>query len=715
MKNNWLLIGGFAFILLLPLLNAPPLFAPPEWSKAEVFRILTFLGIAGLGLATALGNAPFLPAVKKAVSSHKELLALLGGYIGALVLSTALSPNPQMGFLGIPIRGGGALDLILLLLFAVALLVFLSKSHWNILWNVAVGTGIGVALIALFQQFGSSSDLFVTGVFRPGSTIGGPAFLASYLLLLLFPALGFGLTKTHPAYKAFYFGAVTLFVAVMFLGLTRGAYLGLLAGGFWFIGWYPHSYSYQHLVKRILLILIILGFAGIGYLNLFQLPQQLQENTFFTALHDRLQIESLLEARYGTWAISWEAVKDQPLLGYGIENALSGLNKNFDPSLPGVSNPSEGWWLDRGHNIILDTLLAGGLIALIFLVSFFVMFFKRLQQAKRDYSKSTFIHALQAGLIAYIAANLTSFDSFSIQLILFFAIAWGLWLISDTQPEHGNTPTASVALRIAGLLLIPASVVVLWQFALNPLLVNAKVNQGTELSSDVATCQNAIEVFESIDADKQLEVVRTYVKTQHANALNRCAQQSSQFASLQTKQYELLRDILQSRPEHAEAWIRFGGLATNLAEQVLGQGDAETAQLLLGNAEQSFLTAQELSPNRPSLYNNWAVKETVVGQYELAHEKAVRCLELDEQRTACWWWKGIAEILLGDVLEGESSIQRAEQQGYNVNGLAQLGQLARSYATTGQYAKAREAALLLLEKQPENKTQIEAFLNSLPN
>ncbi|MDP2637118.1 MAG: hypothetical protein Q8P03_00700, partial [bacterium] len=111
----------------------------------------------------------------------------------------------------------------------------------------------------------------------------------------------------------------------------------------------------------------------------------------------------------------------------------------------------------------------------------------------------------------------------------------------------------------------------------------------------------------------------------------------------------------------------------------------------------------------------WALKELAVGNYDLAHAKAQKCIQLDENRASCWWWKGMTEILQKNIEEAKNSIQTAQEKGYRVDGPQQLGQLARAYAAAGYYVEAREAAQELLLKQPENREQIEAFLNSLPN
>ncbi|MDP2736019.1 MAG: O-antigen ligase family protein, partial [bacterium] len=580
MKNKWLILGGFAFLLALPLLNLPPWFAPPEWSKALVFRAIAFLGLAGIGWAL-LAPKPLFSGLKEALRPHRGLLLLLGSYVSVLLASTLLSQNPQMGLLGIPLRGGGALDLALLFFFAVALFTFLRERDWLTLWKVALGTGVLVALVALFQQFGSPSELFVTGVSRPGSTIGGPAFLASYLLLLMFPAIAFGLQAKHSAAKMLYFGAVIVFIAVITLGLTRGAYLGLFAGLAWFVGWYPSPRRYRKLLQMLVLAVAIIGILSITYLNLAQLPKSLQDNQFFVGMHSRLQIESLLEARYGTWVISWEAVKDRPLLGYGIENALVGLNKNFDPSLPGISNPSEGWWLDRGHNIILDTLLAGGIAALALFALFLFFLFQKLQRSKKTgTSRAVFFHAVQALLITYVVANLTSFDSFSVQLLFFFAIAWSFSLLQSSSVENLTRLNLPQGARILGAAAIPLAFVLVWQISLNPLLTNAKVNEATHLSNDTKTCEESIALFDSLNQREHIQVTKIHVKTQYANAINRCISQDMRLSSLRTKQYQLLYEILQERPEHAEVWIRFGGLATTFAEQSFSQGKTQEADLL---------------------------------------------------------------------------------------------------------------------------------------
>ena len=193
--------------------------------------------------------------------------------------------------------------------------------------------------------------------------------------------------------------------------------------------------------------------SGMLWLNsLPELPQFIQNSYILKNISKKVfPLESVLqnfERRTSGWQVAWEAMKDKPTLGYGPENFSIGFDRHYDPSIPYITklNPSgsTGWW-DRAHNFVFDIGVTAGIPALIIYLSLFVVLFYQLQKLKRKCPEKAIIcQGIQAAFIAYLTANLFSFDSFSSYIILFFLIGYCLHLTNDAkvvETAENNSPS----------------------------------------------------------------------------------------------------------------------------------------------------------------------------------------------------------------------------------------------------------------------------------
>ena len=60
------------------------------------------------------------------------------------------------------------------------------------------------------------------------------------------------------------------------------------------------------------------------------------------------------------WNISWQGVKERPILGWGQDNFSFVFTKYYNPQMY-AQEP----WFDRSHNVFLDWLVAAGVVGLI--------------------------------------------------------------------------------------------------------------------------------------------------------------------------------------------------------------------------------------------------------------------------------------------------------------------------------------------------------------
>ncbi|MGB2762423.1 MAG: O-antigen ligase family protein, partial [Minisyncoccales bacterium] len=349
-KFYYLYLIGFFLILALPLLNLPPWFSPPDWGKTIVFRIILSLMIflfiwqilsqkANNNLSVIIQNV--LHKKSKVFWGFWLLIALLWVYF----LATLFSQDPAFSFWGSPYRSGGFLNFAFYIIFAILAFLILRKSNWQKIWDFSIVIGIFVSVVAIFQQFGLFSKTIIPYEGRMPSTIGGPIFLGLYLLLLLFPALFFGIKEKYLGKKFFYLFSLLLFLYIILITGSRAVYVGLLIGILYFIFFYPKKLiSPPHqkfwcggLLKIFAGVLLFSTIYGIYCVNTApeKIPQSIQENRIFQAISPRLSIDlAIQDPRFSGWQVSFEAIKEKPILGYGPENFSIGFDKYYDPSLP---------------------------------------------------------------------------------------------------------------------------------------------------------------------------------------------------------------------------------------------------------------------------------------------------------------------------------------------------------------------------------------------
>jgi len=233
---------SFLLILTLPLLAIPPYFHPPAFGKAMVFRVI--LSIMMFLFTWRLFKkdeelAKKLASLKNRKSKVFYPFWLLVALLVIYILSTLFSLDPIFSFFGNPYRGGGSLTYCCYIIFAILGLLNFNKKDWQKIWDFAIFIGVLVSVVAVFQQFSLFSRVLIPYSGRPPSTLGGPIFLALYILLLFFMTLCFGIKEKNLPKKMFYFLSNLLFLFVIVLTGSRAGYFGLFVGLFYMLFLYP--------------------------------------------------------------------------------------------------------------------------------------------------------------------------------------------------------------------------------------------------------------------------------------------------------------------------------------------------------------------------------------------------------------------------------------------------------------------------------------------
>ncbi|HDH31718.1 MAG TPA: hypothetical protein ENH26_03020, partial [Candidatus Wolfebacteria bacterium] len=366
------------------------------------------------------------------------------------------------------------------LVFLIMTVLIFTKKDWSRFFKISFFTGLVVIFYGFLEYFGVRNFPFIASLPspRPGSYIGNSAFLATYMFFIIaFAVIVFYQHKSavisinqrlSKFWKYFSLLIIILAVAMIFITGTRGAILGLGAGIFSLLVYFAFkkqsisinlkslSISLRKLSLFLLLLMILFG-SIFWFTRSNDVWQKIPglNRLAQTAVFDLN--DSSTQMRLMNWEISWEAFKEKPLFGWGLENFLLAYQKNYDPNMALYGET----WLDRAHNKIIDLAVMQGIFGLLtyllmFGGIFFILFRKKstliyaddklinidnyphksaeisINQCINNQPKSAFISVspfLMAILIAYFVQNLVLFDQLT-SYIFFFAVLG--FLISKT-------------------------------------------------------------------------------------------------------------------------------------------------------------------------------------------------------------------------------------------------------------------------------------------
>ncbi|MBI4122985.1 MAG: O-antigen ligase family protein [Parcubacteria group bacterium] len=676
-KKDWgrrILFLCFAVILFLPLLDIPPWLSPPDWGKAIVFRIAVSLLWMYVAWTVCTGKKRIGTISLKSIPGLLIIVLVL--QVLVYLLAAVFSPDPLMSFLGDPIRSGGLVNYAFLASFVFLLLFFLESDDWQTVMKWAIWGAVGVSAVAIVQWQGLLPELFVATGTRPTSTLGSTMTLGLFLILFVF------LSLTN---KKWGLPLAALFTFVIALTETRAVFLGLGIGLFFFLFWYPTKEKARALfMKYVLIGTLLLGGVLLLAANLSLSSPDLLK---------RLKVPNFQnEPRFAAWQVTLQAINASPVLGYGPENFAIGFDKFYNPALPNLSRvPGSGvttWW-DRGHNILLDTAMQGGIGAVLLLLLLWMLLFWGLQKVKKEKGELALkAHGLQAAFLGYGVANLFSFETFSTQLIFFTLLAYSLHLISlrrDLPPKRSSGEAGPSKLRVPIFILVGFAFLWFnWNYTLKPLAANANIIEAKALAKS-GNCQEALPLAENAVRGAP-GPMKSYAALSLGDIILDCQSQlPDKRPELAQKAIEALQTADESRPLFPRAWIAMGGFTNILLETASREGNQEKVKGEAANADMFFRKALELSPKRQETYIEWVKTFLIQGDYEGAKEKIGECLSLNINSAHCWFLLARAEISLGNAEQGSHALKTAELLGYNPTSRRSLLQLANAYLASQNY------------------------------
>ncbi len=411
----------------------------------------------------------------------KSPLAIAVGVFAAVfVLAGFFGIDPKFSFWSNFERGEGGLQMLHFYLFFILLGVLLKdEKDWRKFFLLSViaglfmifyGLGAGLKYIdaevgqqtgagaqpvwsgkggVLFQAFRN----FIGPAFGQGNrfqgSIGNPAYVATYLIFMLFYSIYLILIskKRLLTFGNLMLGAVILIFGAFFVFAgTRGAFVGLLAAlflGIIYLICIARKWRPKLLILVGIIVLTVIAFSvfkntpfikSIPALRIFDIS--FSARTF----QDRIYI----------WGAAFKSFKERPILGWGPEN----FSYIFDSHYPTeFFTPERGFgaWFDRAHSVFFGYLSETGVLGLLsYLTIFFVFYFQlfkkkfnlriasnkeELSLSNKEYFMKLLIFAIP---IAYLVQGLVLFEVLVIYLNLFLFFAFVNYKFNREKLEQIN-------------------------------------------------------------------------------------------------------------------------------------------------------------------------------------------------------------------------------------------------------------------------------------
>jgi len=404
---------GTYLILFTPLIISGKFFFPFVGPKS-----LYFMALVEIVFAAYLFLAISLPKYRP---KFNILLVAIILFMVILVLSTVFGADFSRSFWSKYERMGGLLMWSHLFAFFVATFSTFQKKDWLRVFEISIMVAIFVSILAILTERGIG-PLVKTGFeTRQGATLGNSSFLASYLLFNVFLALYLFLIKTRKEAKIF-FGASFAFITItLFLSTGRAATLAFI-GGIILLFFLKLIFCEKGSLRLAGILLLIIFLVG-GILIIFSSLEP-EENVIQRVMAEKFSI-GLGKDRPLVWSVGLKGWRERPWLGWGLENFNLVFTKNFDSRIFISEIYGSDIWYDRAHNIVVDTLVANGILGFL---TYLGIFGSTLYILWKGYlsQKIEFITAglFSVVLFSYFLQNLTVFDMVSSFMMFFLVLGF---------------------------------------------------------------------------------------------------------------------------------------------------------------------------------------------------------------------------------------------------------------------------------------------------
>lgn len=419
------LIKIFAFAALFTPLIALPWFSvfPFIVPKAVFFRS-TMVFASVLSILLFFYERKTVDANhSKAKRWHTPLFIAILLFAASMLISTFFGVDMHASIWGNQERMLGLFTIAhYFFLFFVFRYIFDDEKDWKWIFCTLVGVGIVATLVGAFQRYIDPDFLFNRGAGRVVSTLGNPIYFSG-LALFTFFASAFFFIKEKDWTKWLFAAGIVSGLFGMYLGNSRGTFVGLAAGLGVALAIYALCSKQQKTVRKAAIgLLIAFILFGIGVFVLRN-NNTVRSLPVIGPLASISFDEGTARTRYLAWEIAIKAWKDRPIFGWGPNNYYYAFNQYYNPE--SLRFGHQETWFDNAHNILLNTLASQGVVGVVGYVGLFVTALWMLCAVYRKDERHIHIFAIFSGfLVAHFVHNLFVFDNLTSYLYFFVTLAF---------------------------------------------------------------------------------------------------------------------------------------------------------------------------------------------------------------------------------------------------------------------------------------------------
>ncbi|HNZ86417.1 MAG TPA: O-antigen ligase family protein [bacterium] len=383
-------------------------------SKTILFRIFTELLFFAY-LILAIKNKEYRP--KKSWILYSILI-----FTGIAIITSLFGINPYLSFKGDLERMWGINTWIhLLMFFVVVTSFFKTGKEWFCLFNFILIFSCVNAVVSSLQINGLIK-IIAPGLKMDG-LLGNMAYVAGVLLFGILISLYFFVGKKNIGWKIFYGLAFLIQLPIFLRTQIRGANLA-----FWIVllilclVFIFKSKNKRLKIALCAFVILVVSVFTMAFINKDE--DWVKNNFVFSKLTTMSFSTGTVRTRLISWNGGFQAFKENPIMGYGMENYYYAFDKYLQADYYNIA--ASETWFDRAHNMVVETLVCHGIFGMISYLAIFVFTFWALYKVYKKNKEKYFLFCLFFALIifAYFFQNLFVFDSLAVALIFFSILAY---------------------------------------------------------------------------------------------------------------------------------------------------------------------------------------------------------------------------------------------------------------------------------------------------
>lgn len=605
-----IILSGLFATPFIPLIVMNSLFFPFITGKAFVFRIIIEIVFCVWVILMVKDPAYRL--------KKSWLLGAISAFVGVIFLADIFGVDFYRSFWSNFERMDGLITLLHLFAYFIMLgTVIKIEKIWNYFFNTTLVASTLLCLFYALPQIYGGATIHQSAD-RVDATLGNATYLAVYALIHIFIALYLMMRSKNIYLKLSYVAVMALQFLVMYKTQTRGAMLGLVGGLFISMIIIAFRERERKTVRKISIGILVALVVVTGSFFALRDSDFVKKSPTLSRFAGISLSEDFLKSqgRYYIWPMAISGFKENPILGWGQENFNYVFSKNFDPRMY-----NQEQWFDRAHNVVLDWLVAGGLLGLLAYLSIFVALLYCIWRGKGgDFSVSD--KSILTGLVcAYFFQNLFVFDNISSYLLFFALLAYVYAMRTPSDAKvvaeklHANS---IVGQNILISITILFTIFVLYSWNIKPIQANRSL-------------LNAV----APEANGQYDYAKDLESFKKAISYNT-------FGTAEAREHFIfLANKLNTNeiPQDLRAAV-FQGAATEMDKQIKGGSEPDARYYLflgsllggygLGDQATFYLKkAHELSPKRQSVYFEMINVMLQQGKNDEALAYAKEAYELD--------------------------------------------------------------------------------------